>query len=217
MKKIVCMMMVLCMALSLCGCTDKAVEQMKVDILGTWTAPSYFTTDEASKLLLDFGFYEEEYAFTDITKMQWVDQVTFTADGKYTMEYDAAKTEAEMKAFIDGMISDIYANLDSMEEVYGVTSADFDSEEEFKEAYAVDLYGMDSYDQFLNDMVQDILFDYYDFNNMVYDFGTYKVTSKGIEMTEDGDTTAYLCGAEINGNELTLTFSEGPVTYTKAK
>ena len=216
MKKIFALVLVAVMAMSLCGCTDKAAEQMKSDCIGTWIVDSNFTVDEATQLLKDYDFYEEEFALADLTQMKWVDSVTFNADGTYAYEYLAGPTREAYINWFDGMFTAIYANLDDFEELYGVTSADFESEADFKDTYATVIYQAENYDGFLNNLVDDIMYNYYDFNDMVYDKGTYVVTKDGIEMTEDGDTTAYLVGVVIEGSTLTMTYANNEVVvYTK--
>ena len=168
--------------------------------------------DEVVPLLELADFYEEEIALVGDLSMSFVKVVEFTQDRTYRFSYDVDKTKEQVYHLYSAAMDAIYEGRAELTELYGeaITTA---TQAEFQLFYA-QLYGMTTYEELLTSFVDNA----YDYDKLGEDFetGTYTIDGNDIMCTITGETQAEALGYKIEGENLTLTYSNLVEYYTRA-
>lgn len=164
--------------------------------------------------LLDLvDLYEEEKALVreDLT-FQFVKLVEFTQDRTYRFSYDVELTKRQVRDMYEAVIEDLFENRAALVELYGVEIAGY-TREQFRQFYA-ELYSMASYDELLDTFADNA----YDYDKLGGDFetGTYTISGDDIMCTITGESQAEALGYDLEGGELTLTYTNLVEHYTRA-
>ena len=183
----------------------------KIDALaGIWYCMEDGQDDVAS--LLDLAdFYEEEKALVGELSMNYVKIVEFTQSRTYRFSYDVDRTKAQVRSLYATAIENLYANRASLADVYGEEAADY-TWEQFQQYYA-QLYSKESYDVLLDTFTDNA----YDYDKLGEDFetGTYTIKGDNIMCTITGESQAEALGYKIEGENLTLTYTNLVEHYTR--
>lgn len=208
MKTIVALLLaVVLMAGLLSGCDSQEKLQ---ELAGTWMMDAQDSEETARELLEYIDAYEEEIALADLTSLRFVAGVEFTLEGEYRFFYDKIATYNYVKDFYEGYFDALYEGRTTLNAAYGV---EFDAmtKEEFQQFYA-ELYNMPDYPSLLVALT-DSAYDY-DALGEDYETGTFKIAGSRLLCTT-GETTAEYLPFVLEGNTLTLEFSDGDQVYTK--
>ena len=164
--------------------------------------------------LLDLvDLYEEEKALvrSDLT-FQFVKIVEFTQAQTYRFSYDVELTKQQVRDMYETAIEDLFENRAALTEVYGEELAGY-TREQFRQFYA-ELYSMASYDELLDTFADNA----YDYDKLGEDFetGTYTIKGDDIMCTITGQSQAEALGYDLEGGNLTLTYTNLVEYYTRA-
>lgn len=198
------------MALSFGACESNA-DKMEA-LAGTYTMFSPDDGTEAKYLLEYIEASEEEVAIADLNSMSFAQTVHFDLDGSYYFSYDIEGTKECVRSFYEGYFADLYENRTALNSLYNF-SFDNLSEEEFYEIYACDIYACDDYAALIDTLVENAYL--YESFSEPWETGTYTIRKGNIQCTVTGESEAESLGYELNGNTLTLIYSDGQEVYTK--
>ena len=164
--------------------------------------------------LLDLvDLYEEEKALVreDLT-FQFVKVVEFTQDKTYRFSYDVELTKRQVRDMYETVIEDLFENRAALVELYGVEIAGY-TREQFRQFYT-ELYSMASYDELLDTFADNA----YDYDKLGEDLetGTYTIKGDDIMCKITGHAEAEALGYDLDGDSLTLTYTNLVEYYTRA-
>ena len=204
-------MSVLMIAALFCGCgrESKEIEALA----GTWYMTKSGPESVAQALLENIDLCAEEIACVDLTTLESVKTVTFTTDKTYQFAYDPDGTRACARTFFEGTFYAMYENRGSLGQLYGV---DFESasKEEFLQFYA-DIYGAADFPGLL-DMIADNSFDF-DAMAEPEEEGTYSMKNGVISMTLLDGSNAGSVDYSLQGDSLSLTYTNSVEVYSRSK
>ena len=207
MKKVMSLVLALLMlAAMLCACESK--EEKYAALAGTWQMVADDTEEQALVLLEGIDLYEEELAVVDKTTLQYVWIYEFDTAGNFRQADDIEATKECVRAFYAGVFEDLYENRDGLGELYGEDFAAMD-QAAFQQFYA-ELYGKDTYEALLDQFVENAYKwdEWTDYRN-----GTFTFDGDRLEI-EDG-AESYWLEYKIEGDTLTITYSDGDEVYTR--
>lgn len=208
-KKLVVLLLAAILVLSLGAC--ESAEEKMAKLAGTYTMTAVDTEEFFNSLMDSIEAYDEEIALADASSLKYVQLVTFDAEGNYSYAYDAAATEECVREFYAGYFAALYAGRTTLNDVYGGSFDDF-TEEEFCQFYA-ELYNCADYSELIDTLV-DSAYDYSTLSEP-WETGTYTISGNRILCTIEGEEEAEAMGYELDGDSLTLTYSDGEEVYTK--
>ena len=207
MKKVISMVLVVLMlATMLCACESK--EEKYAALAGTWQMVADDTEEQALVLLEGIDLYEEEIAVVDKTTLKYVWIYEFDTEGNFRQADDIEATKEYVREFYAGVFEDLYENRADLGALYGEDFASMD-QTAFQLFYA-NLYGKDTYEALLDQFVENAYKwdEWTDYRN-----GTFTFDGDRLEV-EDG-AESYWLAYKIEGNTLTITYSDGDEVYTK--
>lgn len=191
--------------------TENAMNDKIDQLAGVYTTLED-NTDSVSDLLSLIDLSQEELALTGGVELKLVKLVEFSQNRDYRFSYDAEQSKQQVRAMYADALDAIYQGRATLTALYGdeITTA---TQEEFQQFYA-ELYSLTSYDELL-DALADNAFDY-DALSEDYETGTYTIEGKKILCTITGESEAEYLEYKLDGDTLTLTYSDMVETYTRA-
>lgn len=180
-------------------------------LAGTYVTVKQFDAVDVEDLLTDYDFYPEEIALADLDSLTMPKYVQFQEDKTYTISYDAEAFKDNVEALFRQTFAAMYNGRDQLCEVYDVDLTAM-SEEAFFAFYA-ELYSQDSFDALIYILTEDA----FDYNVIAGDTetGTFTIEDDKILCTITGQTTAESMGYKLDGDSLTLTYSNDTEVYTR--
>lgn len=112
---------------------------------------------------------------------------------------------------LDEVLDALYDGREKLVDVYGEVVMTM-TRDEFRQAYA-ELYGLSSDREFI-DIFADSVYDYEEISEPL-ERGTFTVEGKKLLFTITGETEAEYATYQLNGDTLTLTYSDGVEVYTR--
>lgn len=214
MKKITKIMALLLAAvMMLCVFAGCESEGDKIAVLaGTWELNAEYPAEDTTELLESLGFIEEEIALIDLDSLSFVQTVTYTTDKQYSYGYDVDASRELADEFWTNAMAAIYEGRTSLNEAYEVEFDDW-SEADFYQLYA-ELFSLDSADAMMDMLVESTYA--YDVMAEPFETGTYTINGNLIMCTITGESQAESLEYAIDGNQLTLTYSDAVEVYTRA-
>lgn len=192
----------------LCACENS--EEKMAELSGTWMMIEQDSQEQATALLENIDLYEGEIAVVDVNSLQYAWIYEFDTEGNFRQAEDPDKAKELVREFYTGAFEDLYAHRADIDDLYEVEMADM-TEDAFYAFYA-ELYGYDTFEELLTRFV-DSAYRYDEWTDL--QSGTYSVRGGYITLTtEEG---AGKIGYKIEGDTLTLTYSDGVEVYTKTK
>lgn len=181
-------------------------------IVGTWVCRKQDAAETKESLLDAIDLYDEEKAL--ITAPLYTAKVVcFNEDGSYYFTEDPAAVKAYVRDFYEQMFQQLYngrANLANTYAEYGTDLSQL-GEDEFYQFYA-ELYTYATFEELLDGLAENV----YDYDNFEpYERGTYTVGSKKINFDATSDEDDGVAEYKVDGDTLTITYSDGSETYTK--
>lgn len=194
---------------ALCGCESEADKIAALS--GRWETVSYFDSESVLEMLQDIDLYEEEIALLDPGAMILKNVVEFRDDKSYTITCDADETIACVEQYFYDIFSTFYENRTQLNDCYeeDLTSM---SVEEFYAFYA-QLYGQDDIDTLVSLLVYNAVDEEFLLEDT--ETGTYRIKGSKIYFQPIGSTVEEYVDYSIDGDELTLVFTDMTVVYTK--
>lgn len=188
------------------GCGGSASAE---DLAGEWHMTIPCPQEDATYLLDIMDLYAEERAFVDLGSMNYILAASFSADGSYSFVYDVEANKACVRAFYEGVMTALYENRAELTDLYGEEAVAM-SREEFEQLYA-EAYGMVSFEFLMNSLVEYA----YDYEALAepLEEGTFKIVGSNLMCTTDGETSSI--GFALDGDTLTLSYSDGEEVYTR--
>lgn len=191
--------------------TENAMNDKIDQLAGVYTTLED-NTDGVQDLLSLVDLAQEELALTSGVELKLVKLVEFTQNRDYRFSYDAEQSKQQVRAMYADALDAIYQGRATLTALYGDEIATA-TQEEFQQFYA-ELYSLTSYDELL-DALADNAFDY-DALSEDYETGTYTIEGKKILCTITGESEAEYLEYKLDGDTLTLTYSDMVETYTRA-
>ena len=208
MKRILALVLSSLLLLSLVACDF----DYQGKIVGTWICRKLDTNETKESLMDAIDLYDEEKALVT-GPLYTAKVVCFKDDGSYYFTEDPDGVKQYVRDFYKQMFAQMYAGRASLV----TTSAEYGTdlsqltEEEFYKFYA-DLYSYASFEALLNGLAENV----YDYDNFEpYERGTYTVGSKKINFDATTDADDGVAEYKVDGDKLTITYSDGSETYTK--
>lgn len=210
MKHIKSVLALMLAVLLLCGCGASVSAD---DLAGKWSLTAQSPEDEATYLLDSIDLYDEERAYVDMGSLNYVIVAEFGSDGSYSFAYDVDANKACVRAFYEGVMDALFENRAALSELYG-TDLGAMTREEFNQFYA-SLYGETSYEVLMDGFVEYA----YEYSVLAepLETGTFKMVGSTMMCTITGETEAEGMGVKLDGDTLTLTFSDGEEVYTRVE
>lgn len=208
-KKALVLLLVAALSVTLfCGC--ESTEEKMAALSGTWTMIMPDTAEQAQILLDNIELYPEEIALVDLNSLEQVKCVTFDF-GHYSFGYDVDGTLECVRQFYLGVFDALYEGRASLSNSYEADIANM-TREEFNQFYA-ELYTAADFDTLIDLFVDNA----YDTDALAEPFetGTYTIKGNALMCTITGESEAESLPYEIEGNTLTLHFSNLDETYTR--
>lgn len=209
-KKALVLLLVAALSVTLfCGC--ESTEEKMAALSGTWTMVMPDTAEQAQILLDNIELYPEEIALVDLDSLEQVKSVTFNMDGTYSFGYDVDGTLDCVRRFYLAAFDAMYEGRASLSNSYDADIANM-TREEFNQFYA-ELYTAADFDTLIDLFVDNA----YDTDALAEPFetGTYTIKGNALMCTITGESKAESLPYEIEGNTLTLHFSNLDETYTR--
>lgn len=190
--------------------TENAMNDKIDQLAGVYTTLED-NTDGVQDLLSLIDLSQEELALTGGVELKIVKLVEFNQNRDYRFSYDAEQSKQQVRAMYADALDAIYQGRATLTALYGdeITTV---TQEEFQQLYA-ELYSLTSYDELL-DAFADNAFDY-DALSEDYETGTYTIEGKKILCTITGESKAEYLEYKLDGDTLTLTYSDMVETYTR--
>ena len=208
-KKALVLLLVAALSMALfCGC--ERTEAKEAALFGTWTMVMPDTAEQSQILLDNIELYPEEIALVDLNSLEQVKSVTF-AFGPSSFGYEVDGTLDCGRRFYLAAFDAMYEGRASLSNSYEADIANM-TREEFNQFYA-ELYSAADFDTMI-DLFTDSA---YDLDSLAEPFETGTYTIKGNELmcTITGESKAESLPYEIEGNTLTLHFSNMDETYSR--
>lgn len=183
------------------------------DLAGEWIMTVTSNEDDVIYLMDSMDLYEEERAFVDMSSMNDVLIATFGADGSYSFVYEVEANKACVRAFYEGVITALFDNRAELTALYGEEVADM-TREEFDQFYA-EIYGMTDMATLVDELVE-YAYDYEALAEPI-EVGTFKIVGSNLMCEPTDGNEAGSIGFKLDGDTLTLTYSDGEEVYTRVK
>ena len=219
MKRFAALILALCLLLALAACDGASLTTPSLkldDLVGKWQTTYTLEEDVAEELLDYYGFTEEERALIghDVFKVAQI--LTIGSDKTYSFEIDGERSRNLVRQSFNSIISLVYDHLGELTDTYGEEMAEEVADlDEFKDYYAW-MYDFDSYDEYLDAVVEDFVSEYYDMSSPIdLEHGTFTIDGTDLVMTIDGESEGASVGASLSGNSLLITYKDGEELYTR--
>lgn len=209
-KRIVPILLAICLAFSFCACGKSAQEKL----IGTWQGMVYLDSDTAEDVLDALDFTEDEIAVANTDELGYVDEIVFLDNNTYMIKPSENSSIAYLEKYVDSLITACFEAKD-VDVYYGGDLDAATTLEEFQAAYA-DLFGYDTYDELVTDFAASIYENIFDQDT---ENGTYEVRDSDgkIAFTVDGETEAETVEFVFNSDDsaVTITYSDMEVVYER--
>lgn len=182
-------------------------------LAGTYVTEKQFEAADVEDLLTDFDFYPEEIALVELDTLSMPKYAEFREDKTYTFYYDTDTFKANVEALFRQAFGAMYDGRSQLSAVYEV-DMDAMTEEEFQAFYA-ELYSQESFDALVLALTEES----FDYSVLAQDTenGTFTIENEQILCTIMGHSTAEGMGYKLEGETLTLTYSNDVEVYTLCK
>lgn len=208
-KVLAILLAVIILICTLSGCESSEKQAQK--IVGVWVIPVEAEESLRRQQLESIGMTYVELSVLEHLSFSYEMFHAFNADGTYRLAIDSDSMHSAMKVFYNEVFDVLYDNLTVLEEAYDI-SFNGASREEFRQYYAEALDFTD-YTEMIDYLV-DNCFDYTALGADIA-YGTYSVKGKRIIMEDEiGDRSGEV-EYSLEGNTLTLYFTDGTEVYTK--
>lgn len=192
---------------------QKQQEQERMAALcGVWEMEVEVPREDAQTILENNDFYDEEIRLADLGSLYYTQTVTFREDGTYRFGVDTEAFRAQTAEFFRGVFQNMFANRESLNEVYGETFQEMD-EAQFQQYYAA-IYEMEDFETLISQLTENAL----DFGSLEeFESGNFEVKNGKIDFVTSSIDDEGVADYTIDGDKLTITYVDGVEEYTRVK
>lgn len=192
---------------------QKQQEQERMAALcGVWEMEVEVPREDAQTILENNDFYDEEIRLADLGSLYYTQTVTFREDGTYRFGVDTEAFRAQTAEFFRGVFQNMFANRESLNEVYGETFQEMD-EAQFQQYYAA-IYEMEDFETLISQLTENAL----DFGSLEeFESGNFEVKNGKIDFVTSSIDEEGVADYTIDGDKLTITYVDGVEEYTRVK
>ena len=192
---------------------QKQQEQERMAALcGVWEMEVEVPREDAQTILENNDFYDEEIRLADLGSLYYTQTVTFREDGTYRFGVDTEAFRAQTAEFFRGVFQNMFANRESLNEVYGETFQEMD-EAQFQQYYAA-IYEMEDFETLISQLAENAL----DFGSLEeFESGNFEVKNGKIDFVTSSIDDEGVADYTIDGDKLTITYVDGVEEYTRVK
>lgn len=192
---------------------QKQQEQERMAALcGVWEMEVEVPREDAQTILENNDFYDEEIRLADLGSLYYTQTVTFREDGTYRFGVDTEAFRAQTAEFFRGVFQNMFANRESLNEVYGETFQEMD-EAQFQQYYAA-IYEMEDFETLISQLAENAL----DFGSLEeFESGNFEVKNGKIDFVTSSIDEEGVADYTIDGDKLTITYVDGVEEYTRVK
>ena len=192
---------------------QKQQEQERMAALcGVWEMEVAIPREDAQTILENNDFYDEEIRLADLGSLYYTQTVTFREDGTYRFGVDTEAFRAQTAEFFRGVFQNMFANRESLNEVYGETFQEMD-EAQFQQYYAA-IYEMEDFETLISQLTENAL----DFGSLEeFESGNFEVKNGKIDFVTSSIDEEGVADYTIDGDKLTITYVDGVEEYTRVK
>lgn len=202
-------LIMVCSALS--GCETTADKMAALS--GTWIMIEQDTVEQANVLLENIDLYEEELALADNTSLKYAWIYEFDTEGNFRQADDIEMTKQLVREFYEGVFDNLYENRASLSALYEQDLSAMTKEE--MQVFYAGLYGYDTYEALMDRFVESA-YKYDEWED--YRNGYFTIKGDKLDMVDrQAGYDSYLIAYKLNGDTLTLTYSDGVEVYTRVK
>lgn len=214
--RVLALLLTLLLAASmLCGC--ESIEEKYAALAGTWIMYQPDSEEQVMVLLESIDLYEEEIALVDKTSLRYAWTFEFDTAGNIRQAQPVEENKALVREFYEGMFDAFFEGRASLDDVYEDDLSAM-SREEFDQFYAT-LYGFETFDALLDQFVENAYKydEWTDLRNGTFTFESNRLSVIDSVEDENGLPQSYSIIYKLEGNTLTLTYSDGVEVYTKVQ
>lgn len=191
---------------------SESIANGKIDKLaGRWVTQFEAEMETKTLLLTNCDFYQEELELAKDVKLYWPAIIELNENRVYRIYIDDEIFRSYICEMLDEVLDALYDGREKLVDVYGEVVMTM-TRDEFRQAYA-ELYGLSSDREFI-DIFADSAYDYEEISEPL-ERGTFTVEGKKLLFTITGETEAEYATYQLNGDTLTLTYSDGVEVYTR--
>lgn len=192
---------------------QKQQEQERMAALcGVWEMEVEVPREDAQTILENNDFYDEEIRLADLGSLYYTQTVTFREDGTYRFGVDTEAFRAQTAEFFRGVFQNMFANRESLNEVYGETFQEMD-EAQFQQYYAA-IYEMEDFETLISQLAENAL----DFGSLEeFESGNFEVKNGKIDFVTSSIDEEGVADYTIDGDKLTIEYIDGVEEYTRVK
>lgn len=209
-KVLALVLLVVMLSSVLCACEN--TEEKMAELAGTWVMTCQDSEEQALALLENIELYEGEIAVVDLTSLRYAWIYEFDTEGNFRQAEDPQMAKALVKEFYIGAFDALYEHRADINALYEEADLSKMTRAEFDQFYA-DIYGFANFETLMNRIVESA-YRYDEWEDLQH--GTYTVRGSFITLNTEEDGMGRV-GYEIEGDTLTLTYSDGTEVYTKSK
>lgn len=214
--RILALLLTLVLAASLlCAC--ESIEDKYAALAGTWIMYQPDSEEQVMILLESIDLYEEEIALVDKTSLRYAWIVEFDTAGNIRQAQPVDENKALVREFYEGMFDAFFEGRASLDDLYEDDLSAM-SREEFDQFYAT-LYGFETFEALLDQFVINAYKydEWTDLRNGTFTFESNRLSIVDSVKDENGLPQSYSIIYKLEGDTLTLTYSDGEEVYTKVQ
>ena len=208
-RRILALILTVLLAVSmLCACESTAEKYAALD--GTWIMYQTDSQEQVMILLESIDLYEEEIALVDMTSLKYAWTVAFDADHNFRQVQPVEENKALVREFYEGMFNAFYEGRATIDEAYEDDLSAM-TQEEFNQFYAT-LYSFETFEALLDQFVENA-YKYDEWEDLRN--GTFTIKGDKLEIVDTIESETVYIGYQVEGDTLTLTYSDGTEVYTQ--
>ena len=214
--RILALVLTLVLAASLlCAC--ESTEEKYAALAGTWIMYEQDSEEQVMVLLEGIDLYEEEIALVDKTSLRYAWTFEFDTAGNIRQAQPVEENKALVREFYAGAFDAIFEGRANLAGVYeqdlsAVTREEFD-------LFYAELYGFETFEALLDQFAENAYKydEWTDLRNGTFTFESNRLSISDSVKGENGLPQSYSIIYEVEGDTLTLTYSDGVEVYTKVQ
>ena len=214
-KVLALLLTILLTASLLCAC--ESTEEKYAALAGTWIMYEQDSEEQVMVLLESIDLYEEEIALVDKASLRYAMIYEFDTAGNIRHAQPVEENKALVREFYEGMFNAFFDGRSSLDDLYEDDLSAM-SREEFNQFYA-NLYSFDTFDALLNQFVENAYKydEWTDLRKGTFTFESNRLSIIDSVVGENGLPSSYSIIYKLEGDTLTLTYSDGTEVYTRVQ
>lgn len=195
----------------------ESTEEKYAALAGTWIMYEQDSEEQAMLLLENIDLYEEEIALADTSSLRYAWIFEFDTAGNIRQAQPVEENKELVREFYVGVFNAFYENRTTLDDLYEDDLSAM-SQEEFEQFYA-DLYGFATFEELMDQFVENA-YKYEEWTDLRKGTFTFKSNRLSIVDSVEGENglpQSYSIIYKVEGDTLTLTYSDGVEVYTRVQ